>query len=128
MICDKHCPLLSKETGGCRKNGTCELKDKGSICSDCIHDEVCCLEGHLDPAMTFCADKLQTDVAGALSRTSGLRLSDILPVLPSSWFTVLAPNGEISNACTYSYPEKFKVLKINYDVEQQSLAVVVEEA
>lgn len=57
-----------------------------------------------------------------------LRLSDIWPVLPSSWFTVLAPSGELNNACTYSYPEKFKVLKINYDVEQQSLAVVVKEA
>ena len=76
MICDKHCPLLNKDTGD----------------------------------------------------TSGLRLSDIWSVLPSSWFTVLAPSGEINNACTYSYPEKFKVLKINYDVEQQSLAVVVEEA
>lgn len=128
MICDKHCPLLNKNTGDCKKNGPCELKDKGSICSDCIHDEVCSLEGHLDPAMTICADKLHIDVVGMISRTSGLRLSDIRSVLPSSWFTVLAPTGEMNNACTYTYPEKFKILKINYDVEQQGLAVVVEEA
>lgn len=127
-ICDKHCPLLDKDTSNCKKAEPCELKDKGSICSDCIHDEVCSLEGHLDPAMTICADKLHTDVVGVISRTSGLRLSDILSVLPSSWFTVLAPTSEMNNACTYTYPEQFKVLKINYDVEQQSLAVVVEEA
>lgn len=27
-----------------------------TICDNCIHDNVCGLEGHLDEAMTFCAD------------------------------------------------------------------------
>lgn len=31
------------------------------ICGNCIHDGVCGLEGHLDEALTFCADKV-TDV------------------------------------------------------------------
>ena len=62
-----------------------------------------------------------------ISRTSELRLSDIIPVLPSSWFTVLSPTGEMNNSCTYTYPERFKVLKINYDVAQQGICVVVED-
>lgn len=28
-----------------------------AICDNCIHDEVCGLEGHLDEALTFCANK-----------------------------------------------------------------------
>ena len=28
------------------------------ICGNCIHDGVCGLEGHLDEALTFCADKV----------------------------------------------------------------------
>lgn len=28
------------------------------ICDNCIHDSVCGLEGHLDDALTFCADKV----------------------------------------------------------------------
>ena len=28
-----------------------------TICDNCIHDEVCGLEGHLDEALTFCANK-----------------------------------------------------------------------
>lgn len=32
-----------------------------AICDNCIHDEVCGLEGHLDEALTFCANKV-TDV------------------------------------------------------------------
>ena len=30
---------------------------KMTICDNCIHDEVCGLEGHLDEALTFCANK-----------------------------------------------------------------------
>ena len=29
-----------------------------AICDNCIHDEVCGLEGHLDEALTFCANKV----------------------------------------------------------------------
>ena len=28
------------------------------ICENCIHDKVCGLEGHLDEALTFCADRI----------------------------------------------------------------------
>lgn len=28
-----------------------------TICDNCIHDGVCGLEGHLDEALTFCANK-----------------------------------------------------------------------
>lgn len=97
------------------------------ICDECIHNEICREEGHLDPAMTFCAEKIHKDVAGMPSRTSGLRLSDIISVLPSSWFTVLSPTGEMNNSCTYTYPERFRVLKINYDATQQGICVVVED-
>lgn len=97
------------------------------ICENCIHDTVCGEEGHLDPAMTFCAEHIGTDVVGMISKTHGLRLSDIMPVLPCDWFTVLRPSGEINNSVVYTYPERSRVLKINYDVEQQSLCVVVEE-
>ncbi len=127
MICDKHCPMLNLDTGECKSDEVCELRDTASICGDCIHDRVCGEEGHLDPAMTFCAEKVSTDVVGMISRTQGLRLSDIMPVLPCDWFTVLRPSGEMNNSVVYAYPEKFRVLKINYDVEQQSLCVVVEE-
>ncbi len=30
-----------------------------SICDNCIHNNVCSDEGHLDEALTFCADKLE---------------------------------------------------------------------
>ena len=127
MICDKHCPMLNLDTGECKSDKECELRDRASICGDCIHDKVCGEEGHLDPAMTFCVDKVSTDVIGMISRTHGLRLSDIMSVLPCDWFTVLSPSGEMNNSVVYTYPERFRVLKINYDVEQQSLCVVVEE-
>lgn len=127
MICDKHCPMLNLDTGECKSDKECELRDTASICGDCIHARVCGEEGHLDPAMTFCAEKVSIDVTGMLSRIRGLRLSDIMPVLPCDWFTVLRPSGEMNNSVVYTYPERFKVLKINYDVEQQSLCVVVEE-
>ena len=29
-----------------------------AICDNCIHDDVCGLEGHLDEALTFCANKV----------------------------------------------------------------------
>lgn len=29
-----------------------------AICENCIHDKVCGLEGHLDEALTFCADRI----------------------------------------------------------------------
>lgn len=29
-----------------------------TICDNCIHNNVCGLEGHLDEAMTFCIDKV----------------------------------------------------------------------
>ena len=32
-----------------------------AMCENCIHDEVCGLEGHLDEALTFCDNKA-TDV------------------------------------------------------------------
>lgn len=127
MICDKHCSMLNLDTGECKSDEVCELRDRGSICGDCIHDRVCGEEGHLDPAMTFCAEKVSTDVIGVISRTQGLRLSDIMSVLPCDWFTVLSPSGAMNNSVVYTYPERFRVLKINYDVEQQSLCVVVEE-
>ena len=33
-----------------------------TICDNCIHDDVCGIEGHLDEAMIFCANKV-SDVA-----------------------------------------------------------------
>ena len=78
MICDKHCPLLDKATGVCKNENSCELREKGSICGDCVHDEVCGLEGHLDPAMTFCADMTTTSPScrvGSIERPTTLTVN-----------------------------------------------------
>lgn len=128
MICDKHCPMLNLDTGECKSDKECELRDRASICGDCIHDRVCGEEGHLDPAMTFCVEKVSTEVVGMLSRVRGLRLSDIIPVLEGTrWFTVVRKSGECNCSVTYTYPEKFKVYRISFDTEEQKIVVIVEE-
>lgn len=99
-----------------------------SICDGCIHNNVCGEEGHLDPAMTFCAELVPCDVVGMLSRINGLRLSDIMGVLPSSWFTVTAPTGAQNDAIPYRHPEQYKVLKITYDEDEKKICVIVEKA
>lgn len=38
-------------------NKQIENLDPPTICDNCIHDEICGLEGHLEPAMTYCAWK-----------------------------------------------------------------------
>ena len=128
MICDKHCPMLNPDTGECKSDGVCELRDTASICGDCIHNRICGEEGHLDPAMTFCAEKVSINVAGLLSRVRGLRLSDIIPTLEDTrWFTVVRKTGECNNPDTYSHPELFKVYRISFDTEEQKIVVIVEE-
>lgn len=127
MICDKHCPMLNLDTGECKSDEVCELRDHASICGDCIHDKVCGEEGHLDPAMTFCAEKVSTDVIGMISRVHGLRLSDITPYM-QSYFTVMQHSGEISNSDTYTNPQDYKIVQIAYDVRESSICVVVDKA
>ena len=128
MICDKHCPMLDKN-GDCMKPDLeCDLRDRGSICGDCIHDYVCGMEGHLDPAMTFCAEKVGTDVVAMLSRVNGLRLSDLIPVLDTTpWFSVVMETGETNAQVTYTYPERFLVHKISFDTAEKKIVIIVTE-
>ena len=130
MICDKHCPLLNLDTGDCKGDEDyCPLnRDRSSICGDCIHDKVCGEEGHLDPAMTFCADKVSKDVVGMIGRVHGLRLSDLIPYLVDTpWFTVIRKSGETCNQITYTYPERFKVLRISFDHLEQKIVIILDE-
>lgn len=41
-----------------------ENLDPPTICDNCIHDEVCGLEGHLEPAMTYCDWKEEKRLKG----------------------------------------------------------------
>lgn len=47
-----------------------------AICDNCIHDEVCGLEGHLDEALTFCANK----VADVQPIDRWISVDDALPI------------------------------------------------
>ena len=38
-----------------------------NYCDDCMHKEVCGIEGHLDDAMTYCEDKRTDPVTGIQS-------------------------------------------------------------
>ena len=128
MICDKHCPMLDKN-GDCLNNDLeCELRNKGSICGDCIHDAVCGEEGHLDPAMIFCVEKVSRDAVGMIGRIKGLRLSDLIPYLIGTpWFTVIRRTGETCNKCASTYPEKFLVNRIAYDDQEQKIVIILDE-
>ena len=37
--------------------------DPPTICDNCIHDEVCGLEGHLEPAHVYCGWKIDTQTS-----------------------------------------------------------------
>ena len=102
--------------------------DPKTICDNCIHDCVCCLEGHLEPALKYCFDKISTDTLGAFeSKREVLRLFDIIPYLKDGWFTCIVKTGETCNKTTYTYPERFRVLDIWYCVSEQKLCIDVEE-
>ena len=51
-----------------------------TICDNCIHDEVCGLEGHLDEALTFCANKA----------------ADVKPVIRAKWDGYVCQNCNVS--------------------------------
>ena len=95
------------------------------ICNDCIHNDVCRDEGYLDPAMTLCGDKISTATLHLFSPR--LRLSDLQPHLLSNYFTVIKKTGETCNPCTYTYPEKFAVVGIIYDTDEEKICISVEE-
>lgn len=102
--------------------------DPKTICDNCVHDEVCGLEGHLEPALVFCRDKISTDTLSIFQHPRMmLRLSELIPYLNRNWFTVIAKTGEQNNGITYTYPERFRVLNIQYDVDEKKLSVAVEE-
>ena len=102
--------------------------DPKTICNNCIHDDVCGMEGHLEPALKYCFNKISTDTLGAFeSKREVLRLSDIIPYLEGSWFTCIVKTGETNNRITYTYPERFRVLSILYCVSEQKLCINVEE-
>ena len=59
--------------------------------------------------------------------TKCLRLVDLIPYLPSSgWSTVIRRTGELSNPTTYTYPERFKVVKLENSTSE-GLLVIVDE-
>lgn len=127
MACDKYCPMLNTDTDDCKGDVERPLRDKGSICDDCIHDEVCGEEGHLDPAMTFCAEKISKATFGLMKRVNGLfMLSDIAPYINGTWFTVIRTTGEPCNQDTYRHPENYKVISIGYDHLEEKIVVAVD--
>ncbi len=103
--------------------------DPKTICDNCIHDEVCGCEGHLEPALQFCRDKISTDTLSIFQHPRMmLRLSELIPYLNiGNWFTVIAKTGEPNNDITYIYPERFRVLNIQYDEVEKKISVAVEE-
>ena len=58
-------------------------------------------------------------------QTSDLTLFDITPLLSDSWFTVISTTGEVNNPMTFTYPERFKVVKITNDPTQVGVGVIV---
>jgi len=57
-----------------------------------------------------------------------LLLIDLIPYLNTgAWFTVIAKTGEPCNRLTYTYPERFKVVQVGYDTDEQKIYVVVDE-
>ena len=90
-------------------------KEPKTICDDCIHADVCGAEDNFEPALKFCANK-------------SLKLSDIIPYLETGkWFTVVKRTGETCNSITYTYPERFKVVGINFEPSEQKICVIVDE-
>lgn len=102
--------------------------DPKTICDNCIHDDVCCLEGHLEPALKFCGDKISTGTLRMFNKTvTRLRLADLMPFLKDEWFTCIKSTGEISEQNTYIRPDKFYVVGIWYCVDEGKICVDVEE-
>ena len=101
-------------------------KELKTVCDDCIHDEVCGEESHLEPACVYCAEKKPVSL---LKREGGeLLLIDLIPCLnEENWFTVIRRTGETCNQITYIYPERFKVVHVGYDTYEQKICVVVDE-
>lgn len=97
-----------------------------TLCDNCIHDTVCGEEGHLDPAMTFCAYQVSEDVAGFVGRTNGLLLVTITQYLGDPYFTVIESTGEVGSQDTYRHPENYRVTDIRYSLEEMQLQITVE--
>lgn len=72
-----------------------------AICDNCIHDEVCGLEGHLDEALTFCLNKV----------------ADVQPV--DRWIAVTEKLPEIDKYVLIYYPywtdNEIQVARLCYD-------------
>lgn len=64
-----------------------------------------------------------------LRRNGGeLLLIDIIPFLETGkWFTVVRRTGQTCNKITYTYPERFKVVGINFEPSEQKICVMVDE-
>jgi len=102
--------------------------DPKTLCDNCIHDDICGMECHLEPALKYCANKISADTLSLFQKPLVvLRLSDLIPYLRGSWFTIIRKTGETNNNCTYTYPEDFRVISIEYDEAERKIAVVVEE-
>ena len=139
--CNNYKPFKCGERDGhpnivwCCDKESCEFtprvgppKDPPSICDHCIHDSICGCEGHLDPAMLFCAYMIDKNVAGYLARTSGIRLSDITPLLKdTSWFTVTKRTGETNSKDAFDNPVKYLVLGITFDSLEEKIVIIIEE-
>ena len=70
-----------------------------TICDNCIHDDVCGKEGHLDEAMIFCADKV----------------SDVQPVKRGRWMWDEKPTfGNPYGSYICSECGEMSVFKENY--------------
>ena len=47
-----------------------------TICDNCIHDDVCGIEGHLDEAMIFCANKVSDVTQHYINSHDSTEMSD----------------------------------------------------
>ena len=102
--------------------------DPKTMCDNCIHDDVCGMEGHLEPALKFCGDKISTDTLKLFSKTvTCLRLSDLIPFINDTWYTRLVRTGELDNQTVYIRPDKFRVVGIHYCSQEGKICVDVDE-
>ena len=111
-------------------------KEPKTRCSDCIHEVVCdatvdAIRRYREDAGLYpaCCQFVEKNPVYLLKQNGReLLLIDIVTFLePGKWFTVVRRTGETCNQITYTYPERFKVVGINFEPSEQKICVIVDE-